>query len=198
MAIRRQRQVAQKRVMGIDPSLTSTGFCFNDEEGIQVGSLRTKFRGMQRLEHQINQLRNLLNLARPEVVVYEDYALGVRGQGRWSSAELGGQFKLELYLRGIPVILVPPKSLKLAFAGSGNADKPRMKKAGIESFDLDSSLTDDEVDAYALHALGRALLYRSGPEAFVGRVHKTIEKYDFHPGKGMCGVHTVAQFLCVT
>lgn len=116
-----------------------------------------------------------------------------RCQGRWSSAELGGQFKLEIYRRGIDLILVPPTTLKLAFAGKGNADKPKMKAAGVSLFDLDEDLNDDEVDAYALRSLGEAMLYGEGPSEFVKRAKAAIGKVELHHGKGRPKVQTIAQ-----
>lgn len=180
-------------IMGIDASLSSTGYSYRDEGEPVVGLLLSKFKGMPRLEHQLNQLRNVLDYAQPDLIVYEDYALGVKGQGRWSSAELGGQFKLEIYRRGIDLILVPPTTLKLAFAGKGNADKPKMKAAGVSLFDLDEDLNDDEVDAYALRSLGEAMLYGEGPSEFVKRAKAAIGKVELHHGKGRPKVQTIAQ-----
>ena len=174
----------QLSILGVDPSVTSTGFCYVEEGQAVVGTLRSKFKGMARMEHQLNQFRNLLDAAQPDFVMYEGYALQAKGQGRWSTAEMGGQFKLELYIRGIPVILVPPTTLKLAFTGKGNAKKPQMKAQAIEMFGIDGLLTDDEVDAYALHSLGQAMFYGTGPAAYLKRAEAAKSKVELHRGKG--------------
>ncbi|UGC97105.1 recombination protein [Pseudomonas phage BHU-1] len=203
MRIRRTKSDGQLFVLGVDPSLGSTGYCYEFDGRPVVGRLCTKFRGMQRLEHQLNQFRGLLDTVMEEatdyriVCVYEGYAIGAKGVGRWESAELGGQFKLELYKRGIPVILVPPTTLKLVFTGKGNSKKPAMKAAAIEHFGVDSSLNNDEVDAYALYRLGHALLHGIGPAEFLQRALRAKSKVTLHPGKGAFEMQALAHLASV-
>ena len=74
-------------------------------------------------------------------------------------AEIGALVRAELWRRGIPVLEVPPTTLKKYVTGKGNADKSQMlmhmyKKWGVEP------PTDNVGDAYALARLGREFLDR--------------------------------------
>lgn len=181
------------RVMGIDPSLTSTGWACAGE----VGRLRSKFKGGQRYEHLRNQFIGLLEHYRPDVIFYEGYAFGRSMPGTMGRAELGGLFKLEAYVRGIAVVLVPPTCLKKVATNSGSAKKPQMKSSIVSLFDVDSSCNDDEIDAYALRALGDALLLGRGPAGFVNRAKAATEKIEVVPGKGQSEVQTIAHLASV-
>lgn len=196
MVTQRTRRPAPvlSRIIGIDPSLNSTGVCYGEPSGAEVMRLCTKFKGLQRLVHQLNQLVNVLNYARPTVAMYEGYAMGSpkRQFGKFDSAELGGQYKVELYKRGIPVIIVPPKTLKLVFAGNGNAGKPEMRTAALELFEVGEGLNDDEIDAFALHAFGYALLHDIGPPELVKRAKAARTKVELIHGQGTNQVQSIA------
>lgn len=194
--IRARRQSLTPRelqVMGIDPSLTSTGWACAGE----VGRLRSKFKGGQRFEHLRNQFIALLEHYKPDVIFYEGYAFGKSMPGTMARAELGGLFKAEAYLRGIPVVLVPPTCLKKATTNAGNAKKPQMKSSIVSLFGVDSTCNDDEIDAYALYALGVALLLGRGPAGFVNRAKAATEKVEIVTGKGKPEVQTIAHLASV-
>ena len=192
--IRARQACRQLSIMGVDPSLTSTGWACAGE----VGRLRSKFKGGQRFEHLRNQFAGLLDYYKPDVIFYEGYAFGVKPQqGTMDRAELAGLFKMETYLRGIAIVLVPPKTLKKVATNNGNAGKPAMKDSIVSLFDVDSACNHDEIDAYALCALGDALLLGRGPAGFVNRAKAATEKIEIVPGKGQSEVQTIAHLASV-
>jgi crossover junction endodeoxyribonuclease RuvC len=147
------------RIMGVDPSLTATGYASVADHGkITTGLLLTKhMRGLERLQFIRNYLAHVLDEVDPSLVAYEGYAMGVpAGKGRaFDLGELGGVLKLMLWERKIPILIVPPTSLKLFATGSGNADKEQVKKK-MARHRGGLFKSGDEADAYALLLMGMA------------------------------------------
>lgn len=95
-----------------------------------------------------------------------------------------GIYKLGLQKRKIPYTIVPPKSLKKYFAGSGSADKAAMAAAQPDAhpgkFCFDQN---DLVDAYALSLLakdvwhGTASIRKRSKEEVVQQALSTIVSY---------------------
>lgn len=109
-----------------------------------------------------NQLQTLLAEVKPDIVIYEGYAMG--GKGRvFHIGELGGVFALTLYEAGVTVQIVPPTTLKMAITGAGaagkqyrgtkNPNKAAMRDALQARYGVNLA-QDDEADAYALLMLG--------------------------------------------
>jgi Holliday junction resolvasome RuvABC endonuclease subunit len=161
----------QLRVLGVDPSLSSTGFSYRDNADIYTGVIATKgMSGPARLAYARDQLLEIVCNYRPDLVVYEDYAKGKGGMGRtFDIGELGGAYKLALHDAGIPVMLVSPSMLKKIIVGRGNADqaksingkkvkdksKPEMRSALLRTFGVEFGKDQsDEADACGLMLLG--------------------------------------------
>jgi crossover junction endodeoxyribonuclease RuvC len=148
-------------VLGIDPSLTSLGFAYYTKEGLPiVGTVKPKkVKGLARLLYLRTQVQAVLDVAKPQLIAYEGYAMGRFAGRAFDLGELGGVLKLFFFERKIPLLLVPPSSLKLFATGIGNADKQRvmavMSKHRGRAFS-----SDDEADAYALLQVGIA--FRDG------------------------------------
>lgn len=160
-----------KRVLGIDPSLTSTGWAYREGEVILTGRIQSDdLRGPWRLHYAVSRLEEIVRKARPDLVVYEDYAYN-RGKGNqamrgtFDMAELGGVFKRMLWFGGFDVVMVPPTSLKLFITGKGGVrgQTAKEKKAMVMShLRTDFGVTvhqHDEADAAGLMLLGE---YRAG------------------------------------
>ena len=145
------------KVLGIDPSLTSLGYAYLAEDGVEVGTVKSReLRGMDRVDFILAHIRGILDGNDISLVAYEGYAMGKFAGRMFDRAELGGVLKYELYLRKIQVLLVPPRSLKLFATGDGAADKPKMMKELAKEYGR-LFRTDDEADAYGLYlmALGQ-------------------------------------------
>lgn len=156
------------RVLAIDPSLTSLGYAYTVDNGgtVHTGTIKvnpkakskknpTHIVGTARIVEIHRRLVALLDDVRPVVVSYEGYASGKMYPYLLERAELGGVIKKELYERGIPIVLVPPTSLKLYATGKGNSDK-EMMMLKMSEHRGEQFTCDDEADAYALLLLGLA------------------------------------------
>jgi crossover junction endodeoxyribonuclease RuvC len=144
------------RILGIDPSLTSLGYAYTVDGEATVGRVVPKnIVGMPRLALLRDTVRDILDTSKPTLIAYEGYSMG-KFIGRAADlGELGGTLKLMIYERNIPILLVPPASLKMFATGKGNCDKSAvMTKMSAERGWLFTS--DDEADAYALLLMGLA------------------------------------------
>lgn len=151
-------------IIGLDLSLTSTGVYTTDIHGEALGGVikPNKLRGIPRHNYILNDLAQVEiesgREGKPDLVVIEGYAMGRAGNiGRvFDIGELGGIVKLTYYNRSIPMLIVPPKTLKMFAVDNGNADKQAMVEwAKTNGYD---PKTDDDADAFALHSLGSAYL----------------------------------------
>lgn len=142
-------------VIGIDPSLASTGLAFVNGSTSRV---RPGDRvGVERLDFIASTVREVLFLQMPELVVIEGYSFGSAGRGVVQMGEVGGALRLELHRAGVRWIALPPPTVKKYATGKGNSGKPEMlisarDRLGYEGFN------DDEADALWLRAAGRELL----------------------------------------
>ena len=156
-------------IVGIDPSLTSLGFAHqtDEDETIHGGVVKPKMKGFQRLDFLRSQVLDVLDKIRPELVVYEGYAMGIRGGGRvFDLGELGGVLKMEMHYRRIPILVVPPSNLKMFVTGYGGAKGKDEMMRTLAKHKGRLFKTDDEADAYGLVLMGRAWLNpRSRPRA---------------------------------
>lgn len=142
-----------KLFLGLDPSLTSTGYCVLDEHGATLWLGRfpiCKAKGASRLfeleAHLDKALENLDGI--PTLVAIEGYAFGAFA-GRERLGEWGGVLRLNLFKKHIPFIEIPPTTLKKYVTGKGNAKKNQMLLSVYKKWGT-SCKTDDEADSYAL------------------------------------------------
>jgi len=163
------RRVARKQIniLGVDPSLRSTGYAYRTADGqlvtgtIDPGELTGPFR----LFYIRKQMQEIIAGTTFELVIYEDYAMGMHGNVRsqFEQAELGGILKTLFWENKINVMLVAPKALKKAITGRGDADsskrvgkdktKPEMRAALLQTFKIALS-QNDEADACGLMLIG--------------------------------------------
>lgn len=177
------------RVVGIDASLTSTGYSYTDANGeVHTGRfIPKKMFGMERLEYIRDAFQGLMSHSclyqkgYPTLIAYEGYAMGRNtGGGRsFSMGELGGVLKLFAYSRGIDVLLVPPPSLKLFMTGKGNSDKEAVMRsvASVYGYNITQ---DDEADAFALMKMGE--VYATG-RVRRGHIKRALDGCSLERGK---------------
>jgi Holliday junction resolvasome RuvABC endonuclease subunit len=150
-------------VLGVDPSLTSTGLCVkHPDSGITTCRIRPGkyLKGPSRLAYSRREIEQALH-EEVELVCYEGYSMGSRNGRMFDIGELGGVLKTLFYERGLPTLIVPPSTLKLFVTGKGNAKKVDMVEAVMHNWGHQVK-SDDEADAYALYRLGTEYL-SSGP-----------------------------------
>ena len=145
--------MTRTRVLALDLALRKSGVCSPDGETSVLRSSKDSS-GMQRLCEIVSGLRSLLDEHRPDVVTIEGYSYGSSSNNLVQFGELGGLVRmLVLCTYELPMLVVPPGSLKRYATGSGNADKTQVVVAARER--LGFARTDaDEADALWLWAFG--------------------------------------------
>lgn len=149
------------KILGIDPSLTGTGYVILTNGKIESKQLvKTKPTG----NNKIAELKRLIKIKDAFKTQGIDLAIieGLAFMARNTSAlvQLAGLSYLireKLYTRGVPFIVVAPSSLKKFITGKGNSPKDCMlmevyKRYGI-TFD-----NDNLCDAFSLAKIGTAIL----------------------------------------
>lgn len=171
-------------VLGFDPSLTSSGYAYYGTDGtLHKGRIMSKkLRGAERLRWIREQYMIILEEASGvDLVVYEGYAMGAKGQS-FSIGELGGVLKTLTYELGIDMLVVPPMSLKkyaVGATGKGNADKEQVMQAVKDTWGLEVT-RHDEADAFILLQMGLHYLNLSETRSKVRA--GLLKKCSFHPG----------------
>lgn len=143
-------------IIGIDPSVTSTGLCWPDGH-LDLLRPPSKLRGGERLDWIERHLARgwRLRPPPPEVAIIEDYGpLSARfGQTAFRLGEVRGVFLSFLHRHDCLVVLVPPARLKRWATGNAHASKDAMIEALPPGVSLRCE-TDDQADAWHLHDLG--------------------------------------------
>jgi Holliday junction resolvasome RuvABC endonuclease subunit len=137
--------------LGLDLSLTSTGYCINGETGI----ISTKTKGPERLSIVSNEIIDLIIKHNIDAVIIEGYSFASRNSQAHSIGELGGAVRMRLWESGIPFVDVPPTCRAKFATGKGNAGKAEV----ISAISAKTGLTflgagaDDECDAWVLEQM---------------------------------------------
>ena len=188
-------------VVGIDPSLTSTGIVVlrNNEIGKALTTKNEPKLGtierVRRIYKQINNVienlstcyvnayigdKRMIRWEPPSLIVIEGFSYGSKGRGVFDIAYLGWRIReeLERYRTedDIPWLEVSPSQVKQFATGKGNANKEVVlqqvyKRWGVE-------LTDNnQADAYVLAQIGRAYLGEADDLTdFQMKVVRTLKK----------------------
>lgn len=148
-------------VVGIDPSLTSTGVAIRNETFV----VQSKAKGMERLaEIRDAVLSELIELQRcsdePVVVMVEGYAFAKRTSHAHAQGELGGVLRLSWHEHGFAFVEVPPTCRAKFATGKGNASKSEsISSVSARTQQVWSgSGADDECDAWILQEMGLCYL----------------------------------------
>lgn len=166
-------------ILGIDPSLTSTGY-----SGCGLtGTLHSRENGVRRLDDLAEALTNLvLTCPQPLAVVIEGYSFASKNSQAHAIGELGGVYRLTLHRLGIPFVEVPPTSRAKFATGRGNASKSEV----ISSLSARTGIVwsgkgaDDMADAYVLEEMGLTALGKprhSWPQSHLD----AMDKIDWQP-----------------
>lgn len=137
------------RVIGIDPSLSGTGFA---QHHGQLHTIKTtaKMGDGERLLHLYRELVKLTTDG-ADFAVIEDLPTHAMSAGLTGRAQ--GIVRMTLAQRGIPYVAIPPASLKKFATGKGNAKKDAMRQAWLEFTGVDNA-DDNQVDAAWLRQIG--------------------------------------------
>ena len=177
--------MTRPNVLGVDPSLTSTGI--SAESGLatirsspsdhQPPTLEDRRRRLVRIVRDVVAYAPVFT----DLVVIESPSLGQARQG--GTLDRNGLFWLlvdEFAGLKIPVVDVTPATVKKFATGNGGAKKPDLRMALYKRTDLDIA-DDNQVDAWWLAEIGRHLL--TAPSISLPYTHvKALEKVTLpHP-----------------
>lgn len=124
------------RIIALDLSLTETGWAVHlDGRPVQAGVMkppRLNSSGTRRLAWFRDQVHAMSQHFDPVLVAVEGYSFGSKGQAVYGIAELGGVVRLALHDLQVPIVVVPPASLKKYATGRGNAKKEEVLVAAVK------------------------------------------------------------------
>ena len=146
------------RILGIDPGYGITGFGLieaerNQSRLIQCGVITTPA-GMDfsaRLEIIYEDMRKLLEVAKPDAVAIEELFFGQNVTTGIGVAQSRGVILLAIRQAGLEVTSYKPSQIKQALVGYGNATKHQMQDMTKRLLHLQQSpKPDDAADAIAI------------------------------------------------
>lgn len=143
------------RVVGLDLSLTSTGVATVWEDETQTWTIKSetvKGYDARRVRMESIAERILLEWT-ADLIVIEGPALSRNNPGTWDRAGLWWQVYTRLRLRGTPIAVCSPTTLKSWATGSGTADK-KLVRSRVESLWGVKVRNTDEADALCLATMG--------------------------------------------
>lgn len=149
----------EPRILGIDPSLRSTGAVLIVGGKVRWGERwHTDTRGVERLSYFDSQLRHALQDGVDEIAI-ENYSFGSVGRSLISLGELGGVFRLRAYRADVPVTEIPPARWRKELLGR-NVPKDHVRlevwrRYGVEFSSLD--VLEAWALAMCLHRRGQGI-----------------------------------------
>lgn len=166
------------RFLGLDLSLTSTGYSINGNTGI----IATKLKGAERLSVVSNKIVDIAVSNRIDVAIIEGYSFASRNSQAHSIGELGGSVRMKLWENGLAFVDVPPTCRAKFATGKGNAGKTEVvsaisSKTGMAFFGAGA---DDECDAWILEQMGLAYIKKS-PHSWNKEQIEALTKVDWSP-----------------
>lgn len=167
------------KFVGLDLSLTSTGWCVLDDARLVSGTIQphAKLRGPERLEWLEKQLKGILkeHLTDPKEVVMclEDAVVSKNGQVTIGLAQWQGVARLMLYKMGFGFYVCAPTALKKYVTGSGAAKKEQMLLAMFKNFKLDFQ-DNNEADAAGLALIARATEQVKTDEKLISQARREV------------------------
>ena len=138
--------------LGLDLSLTSTGYSINGQTGV----ISTKHKGAERLSRVSNIIVDLIMDNPIDAVIIEGYSFASRNSQAHSIGELGGAVRMKIWERGVLYVDVPPTCRAKFATGKGNAGKTEVISAISSKTGLvfSGAGADDECDAWILEQMG--------------------------------------------
>ena len=146
------------RILGIDPGYGITGFGLIEAQRgatqlLKCGAITTPA-GMDfsaRLEIIYEDMRQLLEAAKPEAVAIEELFFGHNVTTAIGVAQSRGVILLAIRQAGVPVYQYKPMQVKQAVVGYGNATKHQVQDMTKRLLHLDKlPKPDDAADAIAI------------------------------------------------
>jgi crossover junction endodeoxyribonuclease RuvC len=148
---------ARTRILGIDPGSRATGYGVIDCSGSQLGfvacgTIRTA--GSQPMGERLlaiyEGLRRVIELHGPEVAAVEDVFMSRNPRSALKLGHARGVAVLAAMRGGLPVHDYPPRVVKQAVVGYGQAGKEQMQRMVSVLLELSAVPGSDAADALAV------------------------------------------------
>jgi crossover junction endodeoxyribonuclease RuvC len=155
--------------VGLDLSLTHTGYAILDQDGVVLASgvIKSKPSGKSLLaetrrivkiaEEVMEKIDEFIEEGEGVLVAIEGLAFMAKGTSLVQLAGLNYLVRILLAEFGWPFIIVAPTTLKKFITGSGKGDKDMMMMAVYKHYGFES-MDNNECDAYSLAICGLAVL----------------------------------------
>ena len=154
-------------VLGLDLSFSGTGWVFIDTGGHDChGEIKTDVKDFsslfERVDHIADIIMEKVEQVNPELVVMEDYFVGLNKQVTIMIVVLGTIMRYRLLNSGRGYLSIAPTQVKKFLTGSGTAKKDNMLKCIYQRFGFDTN-SNNLADACAIAHVGSAFLkYKAG------------------------------------
>lgn len=165
-------------LLGLDLSLTSTGYSHDGETGV----VSTNEKGVQRLKTISETIKKIVLENDIDVVVVEGYSFASRSGQAFSIGELGGVVRLCLFELGVPFVEIPPTCRAKFATGKGNASKNEVISAVSAKTGIvwGNPGADDKCDAWILEEM--ALAFMEKPRfSWPATNMSALDKVDWSP-----------------
>lgn len=146
-------------VVGVDPSISSTGVAFVSPGGVGVVRVKSSNAGqelddrLRRMRRQVLGVIDAVDVVEPALIVIEGPAFG---KNNAQTHMLAGFWWLLVHglQKVAPLAVVQPPTLKKFATGRGNAAKDEVLAAAVRGFPDIAVRGNDEADALALACMG--------------------------------------------
>ena len=151
-------------IMGIDPSLSATGWYLLDIENrnSKYGEINSKRKEIERLMDIEEGIKNQLPMAKLELAVMEKAFYSPYYGSAIGNVELGAILKRLFHIEGIPLVLVVPTTLKKWITGSGKSKKNEILRKAYQKWGISES--EHITEAFALAKIGEMVLKKENKE----------------------------------
>lgn len=156
-------------VLGLDLSFTGTGWVFLDTGGKDCyGEIKTDAKNFgslfERVDHIVDIVMGMTEKIDPELVIMEDYYVGLNKQVTIMIVVLGTVMRYRLLNSGRGYLTVAPTQVKKFLTGNGTAKKDNMLKCIYKKYNFDTN-SNNLADACAIAHVGMSYLaYKAGKE----------------------------------
>lgn len=145
-------------VMGIDPSLTSTGYAFlefttNQFKAIDYGTIETQSNQNLplRLAKIFHSVSTLIEKNKPQEVAVEDVFYSKNAKSALMIGQARGVSLVAASSRNLPVAEYTPREIKMAVSGYGNASKEQVRRMVLSQVNItNNKIKYDISDAFAV------------------------------------------------
>lgn len=145
-------------VMGVDPSLASTGYAvleFSDNKykAIDIGTIETQSnQGLPvRLAKIFDTISALIEKNHPQEVAIEDVFFSKNPKSALMIGHARGVSVVSASIRNLPVAEYTPREIKMAVTGHGNASKEQIRRMILSQIELkNGDIKYDVSDAIAV------------------------------------------------